>query len=242
MAKKKRLDELLMERGFIDSIESASKIIIAGNVLVNGQKAISPAQTFDTQTHIEIRGKAQFVGRGGEKLSHALKTFHISIEGTTCLDIGSATGGFVDVLLQNGAKKVYAVDTAKGKLDLKLREDSRVVVMESTNILSLDKLPELVDLISIDVSLISLKMVFPKLIRFLKNDAEVIALFKPQYEVADKSNLRHGILEDDIIREKTLQEFLEWLSVHGWKLLNHTPSPIKGSEGNTEYLIHIKQL
>lgn len=237
--KKKRLDEILIARGLASEKNEALRLILGGNIFAQNQKAISPAQLYAEEVCIEIRGASQFVGRGGEKLAHAVKEFEINPAGRICLDIGSATGGFVDVLLQNGAKKVYAVDTAKGKLDLKLRENPRVIVMEDTNIIGLESLPEPVDIISIDVSLTSLRNVFPHLKKFLQPDGEVIALFKPQYEVADKKFLKHGILEDAVVRQQTLNDFLKWLGENNWKLLGQTTSPIKGSEGNTEFLLHI---
>lgn len=240
--KKKRLDEILVEKNLAATKEDALKLILGGEIFVRGQKAVSPAQMVDSDEEILMREKARYVGRGGEKLAHAIKEFGIEPAGTICLDIGSATGGFVDVLLQHGAKKVYAVDTAKGKLDLKLREDPRVVVMEGVNILGLPALPEPVDLITIDVSLISLRHVFPRLSKFLRADWEVVALFKPQYEVSDKRFLKHGILEDDAMREKTLNDFIAWLPENGWELLNKSTSPIKGSEGNVEYLLFIKSI
>lgn len=245
---KKRLDEILMERGLATTKESALKMILGGAVLAHGQKAISPSQRYAETIDIEIRGASQYVGRGGEKLAYAIKKFAINPAGKICLDIGSAIGGFVDVLLQNGAKKVYAVDTAKGKLDVKLRGDPRVVVMEETNILNLQSLPEPVDIITIDVSLTSLRNVFPHLKKFLQPrgigvhhpTGEVVALFKPQYEVTGKQFLKHGILEDAAVRKQTLDDFLAWLPHNGWKLLAQTTSPIKGSEGNTEFLLYIQ--
>lgn len=238
--KKKRLDDILLERGIAGSKENAGNMILAGEVLVHGQKAIAPSQTFSGDSAIEIRPPSKYVGRGGEKLAHALNSFGIAVGNKTALDIGSATGGFVDVLLQNGAKKVYAVDTARGKLDLKLRTDPRVKVLEETNILNLNALPERADLISIDVSLTSLRTVFPILHRFLKEGGEVVALFKPQYEIEDKSALRHGVVKDDAAREKTFTDFLHWLKENGWHVLAKTQSPIRGSEGNIEYLIHTR--
>ena len=239
--KKKRLDDILTERKFAGSKDDAMKMIVSGEVMVHGQKAVSPSQMYLPEVDIIVRPRPQFVGRGGEKLIHALREFSIDVKGKVCLDIGSATGGFVDVLLQNGASKVYALDTAKGKLDIRLREDPRVVVMEGVNILKLEKLPEKVDCISIDVSLTSLRDVFPRLKKFLKPDGRIACLFKPQYEVFDKSALRHGILTSDTVREETLLDFLSWLKKTGWTLLGKTTSPIKGSEGNTEYLLYIKQ-
>ncbi len=239
--KKRRLDDILIERDIARHKPEAAKLIVAGKVFVQNQRAIAPSQIFLEDSIIEIKMPSKYVGRGGEKFSHAVKTFHIDIHEKTCLDIGAATGGFVDVLLQNGAKKVYALDTAKGKLDLKLRGDHRVVVMEGTNILYLEKLPELVDVISIDVSLTSLRFVFPVLPRFLKEGALVIALFKPQYEIHDARALHHGIVKDGVAREKALADFIGWLGANDWQILGQTTSPIRGAEGNIEFLLHTKQ-
>ncbi len=237
---KKRLDDLLIERNLAPNREEALKLIMSGEVMVQSQRAVSPSQMFPPDAAIEMKGKRQYVGRGGEKLAYAIKTFGIIVEGKTCLDIGSSTGGFTDVLLQNGARKVYAVESGKGILDLKLREDPRVVVMEGVNILHLESLPEPADILSIDVSLTSLKNVFSVLPKFLATSGEVLALFKPQYEVSDKRFLRNGIVEDAAVREQTLSDFLGWLTAHGWRIIEKAESPIKGSEGNTEYLLHIK--
>lgn len=240
--KKKRLDVLLIEYGNASTKEEALKMIIAGDVLVQGQKAVSPAQMFESGVPIEVRGRPPFVGRGGEKLAHAVKEFHIDAAGKIALDVGAATGGFTDVLLQHGAKKVYALDTAKGKLDVKLREDPRVIIMEGTNIIGLKTLPDLADIISIDVSLTSLRNVFPQIKKFLRPGGDVLALFKPQYEIEDKRFLRHGIIEDSAARQQTLDDFLAWVAENNWHVLEYIPSPIKGSEGNTEYLLHVRTL
>ncbi len=239
-AKKKRLDEILIERGIAENKIKAEKMIIAGEITASGHQAIAPSQMFAEDSEVMLKACARFVGRGGEKLSYAVKTFRNDIRRKICVDIGTATGGFVDVLLQNGAKKVYAIDTAKGKLDLKLREDSRVIVMEGTNILYLKKLPELADIISIDVSLTSLRLVFPILQQFLKEGGEVIALFKPQYEIRNARVLHHGVVKDSGVGERALADFIEWLGTHNWKILGQTTSPIRGMKGNIEFLLHAK--
>ena len=239
--KKKRLDEILIERGIAKNKIEAKKMIIAGEIAASGQRAIAPSHMLAEDVKVVLKTRSQFVGRGGEKLSYAVKTFHIDIREKICLDVGSATGGFVDVLLQNGARKIYAVDTAKGTLDVKLRENSRVMVMEGINILNLEKLPELADVISIDVSLTSLRSVFSIVSRFLKEGGTVVALFKPQYEIRDARFLHHGIVKDAAAREKTLTDFIEWLTEHKWGVLEHIESPICGMKGNVEFLLYVKQ-
>lgn len=206
--------------------------------MVNGQKAISPAQMLDEYAEIEIRGGKKWVGRGAKKLDAALREFGISAQEKICADIGAATGGFTQVLLERGAKKVYAVDTARGKLDLKLREDSRIVVMEQTDVRKIEFLPEPIDLAVIDVSLIPLKNILPY-VRRLAPKAEIVALLKPQYETRDPKILKHGIVRDDQPREKIVSDFEQWLSKHNWTLKGKMASPIKGDKGNTEYLFYL---
>ena len=243
---KKRLDEILIRRGVIKDKNKAFIIITEGKVVVNGQKAVSPAQPVDEGAEITVTSDKKYVGRGAYKLEAALKDFKINVSGKICLDIGSATGCFVEVLLNAGAKKVYAVDTATGKLDIKLREDPRVVVLEDTNILYLESLPEAVNLVTIDTSFTSLRLVLPVLGRFFsplseKSGGEVIALFKPQYETRNPKILRHGIVKDGNEREKLLKDFVSWAGNNGWSVGKCIESPIKGSKGNTEYLVFLIQ-
>lgn len=237
--KKKRLDELLIMGGFVEDRRGAFIIVTEGRVFIDGQKAVSPAQMVNVKSSLDVRGGRKYVGRAAYKLDAAINGFHIQVAGAVCADIGAATGGFTEVLLERGAKKVYAIDTAKGKLDLKIREHPRVVVMEGTNVLFLDSLPELVDLVTIDVSLTSLRAVLPVLKKFLRAKGAVIALFKPQYEVS-KKELRHGIVKDDVARSMAFEDFLQWVAEERWSVLGTMISPIQGSEGNTEYLVHLR--
>lgn len=237
---KKRLDEILIDKGMIKDKNAVFVIVTEGRVMVNGQKAVSPAQLVDENSEIKIREQKKYVGRGAYKLEAALKEFNVNVNGKICLDIGSATGGFVEVLLKVGAKKVYAVDTAKGKLALKLRNDERVVVMEGADIRDLEKLPETVDLVTIDVSLISLRQILAASRRFLSDGGEVITLFKPQYETRDPKILKHGIVKDDGARKKLFEEFISWAGSNGWIIKKYIESPIKGSEGNVEYLLDLR--
>src|SRR3989338_3700643 len=239
--KKKRLDEILIERGIVKDKEEAFITVTEGSIFVGGQKAVSPAQMYLADARLRLKERFPYVGRGGLKLAAAFRHSGISVEGKVCADIGAATGGFTDVMLQNGARKVYAIDTGMGKLALKLREDPRVVVMEQTNILYLEALPEPIEFASIDVSFTSLRLVLPALKKFLTSKAEVVALFKPQYEVHD-ANLHHGIVESDSVREGALTEFVAWAASGGWDVNGSVESPIPGAKGNMEYLVYLSSI
>lgn len=236
--RKKRLDEILIEKGWVKDKSEAFVVVTEGRVFVDGQKAVSPAQPVDPAANIEMKRAREFVGRGAYKLKAALEKFSITVEGKICADIGAATGGFTEVLLKYGAKKVYAIDTAKGKLDPKLRDNSRVVVMEETDVRDLEYLPEVPEIVSIDVSLISLSSILPAVKKFAPG-AEVVALFKPQYEARDPSMLHHGVIKNPEVREGLLSDFKGWLSEHEWNIKEVVESPIRGSEGNVEYLIYL---
>ena len=240
--KRKRLDDVLIEKGTAADTNAAFIFVTEGRVFVGGQKAVSPAQLVLSDAKIEIREEREFVGRGAYKLQSALQEFKINVRGKVCADIGSATGGFTEVLLKNGAKKVYAVDTAKGKLDIKLRENPRVKVMEGIDVRDLKDLSEKVNLVTIDVSLISLRQILTASRRFLLPEGVVIALFKPQYETRDQKILKHGVIRDSEARENLLNDFLKWVDKNNWSVLGKMESPIKGSKGNIEYLIHVVRL
>ncbi len=214
-------------------------MITGGTVFLNGQKAISPAQLANPDAAIQIRGTNAYVGRGAYKLEGALEKFGINVAGMTCADIGAATGGFTEVLLRRGAARVYAIDTAHGKMAMKIREDPRVTVMERTDVRTLASLPEKMDCVVIDVSLISLRDILPHAARLLSPDGIVVALFKPQYETRDPAMLRHGIIRDHEKRENLAADFQQWLTAHKWSIMGRMESPIKGSEGNTEYLFYL---
>lgn len=240
--KKQRLDAYLIEHTFASDKNEAFIIVTEGRVFVEGQKAVSPSQFIAPSGWIEVRPINPYVGRAAYKLEGALKAFNVEVKGLVCIDIGAATGGFTQVLLLRGAQKVYAVDTAKGKLAPKLREDERVVVMEETDIRHVRELPECADLVTIDVSLISLTQILPHARRLMKPEALVVALFKPQYEARDPRMLVHGIVKDDNIREQLLNDFITWLGEHEWKIEGKIESPIRGSEGNVEYLFMLRPL
>lgn len=239
--KKKRLGDVLSEKGLVKDKNDAFIVITEGRVFVNGRKAVSPAELVTDADKIEARHIREYVGRGAYKLEAALKKFAVDVRGKVCADIGSAVGGFVEVLLKYGAKRVYAIDTARGKLDLKLREDPRVVVVEGRDIRGLSELGEPAALATADVSLISLREILPKIRRFLTEEGEIIALFKPQYETRDPKILRHGVVKDDAARRHLLYDFIKWAETNGWKVTERIESPILGGEGNVEYLLYLKQ-
>lgn len=240
--KRVRLDDSLIVSGFAKDTADAFVIVTEGRVFVNGQKAVAPAQQVTPEDVIDVRGGEQYVGRGALKLEAALKEFSVSVKGKICADVGAATGGFTEVLLKNGAEKVYAIDTAKGKLALKLRNDPRVIVMEGTDVRGLPKLPEKADITAIDISLIPLENILSAVKKLLAENAIVIALLKPQYQTRNPKELRHGIVKDDETREHILERFRAWLSGNGWREAGFMESPIRGGEGNVEYLFLLKKV
>ncbi len=237
--RQKRLDEILIAQGFAKDRKESFILVTEGKVLVNGQKAVSPAQAVRKESKIIVRTEQVYVGRGAHKLEAAIKQFGIKVQGKICADIGSATGGFVEILLKYGAEKVYAIDTARGKLALKLRENSRVVTLESTDVRKLEMLPEKIELVTIDVSLIILEGILPSVKKILAPNGKVIALFKPQYETRDRSILRKGVIKDEQARENLLKNFITWAKDNNWKVVEWMESPIKGDKGNIEYLLYL---
>ncbi len=238
--KKQRLDDFLMQHGYVVDARSAFVVVTEGRVLVNGQKAISPAQCVASGDRIEVRGGDRYVGRGALKLDAALEQFGIDVSDRVCADIGAATGGFTEVLLRRGAKKVYAIDTCRGKLASKIREDNRVVVMEHTDVRNLERLPKAADLVTIDVSLIPLENILPAVRRLMAPYGSVVALLKPQYETRNSKVLRHGIVRDDAAREAILKNFLAWAAENGWKVVDRMESSIRGGKGNVEYMVFLE--
>lgn len=236
---RRRLDVVLVEGKHAADTRGAFILVTAGRVMVNGQKAVSPGQLVADDDVIEVRPGREFVGRGGRKLEAALERFGVDVAGTVCADVGAATGGFTEVLLKRDAAKVYAIDAGRGKLDLKLRQDSRVNVLEKANVLTTPPLAEQIDLVTVDVSLTSLSLVLPRIRSWLSERGSVVALFKPQYEIKNKSLLTHGIVEDAALRQAAITDFRGWLAQHGWRELGFMESPIRGSEGNVEYLFHL---
>ena len=241
---KKRLDLLVAERGLAPSREKAHSVIMEGKVFVNGMRADKPGVSYDTDADIEIRGeKLRYVSRGGLKLEKALQVFPISVEDKVCLDIGSSTGGFTDCMLQNGAKRVYAIDVGRGQLDWKLRNDPRVVSMEKTNIryVEPDDLPEYASFASIDVSFISLIKVLIPVRNLLEEDGEIICLIKPQFEAGRDQVGKHGVVRDPLIQIDVIRRITAYARTAGLEPVRLDYSPIRGPEGNIEYLCCLKK-
>jgi len=244
MSKKIRLDVLVTERGLCESRQKAQATIMAGLVFVDGQRSDKPGTPVAEDAHVEVRGHAlRYVSRGGLKLEKAMQTFPITLEGKVCADIGASTGGFTDCMLQNGAAKVYAVDVGYGQLDWKLRQDPRVVCMEKTNIryVTPEDLGEPVDFSSIDVSFISLTKVLGAIRAYLTDDGEIVALIKPQFEAGREKVGKKGVVREKSTHHEVIEKVTEFAVSIGFSVLEITFSPIKGPEGNIEYLVHLKK-
>ena len=239
MSNKTRLDVLLTERGLLDSRQKAQATIMSGIVFVNGQRVDKVGTAVANDAQIEIRGATlQYVSRGGLKLEKAMQTFPLDLHDKICADIGASTGGFTDCMLQNGAKKVYAVDVGYGQLDWKLRNDARVVCMERTNAryLTHEEIPDELDFVSIDVSFISLKLIFPALYGLLRQGGEIACLIKPQFEAGREKVGKKGVVRDPAVHLEVLEHFLIHAKENHFTVLGITYSPIRGPEGNIEYL------
>lgn len=244
MTEKQRLDQALVERGLCTGRDRAKGIIMAGQVYVNNQKADKPGMNVTPQDEIEVRGdQLAYVSRGGLKLEKAMKEFGLGLDGYTCADIGASTGGFTDCMLQNGAVKVYAIDVGYGQLAWKLRCDDRVVNLERTNIrhVTEQEVPELLDFASVDVSFISLKLVLPVLYRLLKDGGEAVCLIKPQFEAGREEVGKKGVVRDPKVHLEVLESFLAFVPGAGYTVTGLDYSPIKGPEGNIEYLGYLRK-
>lgn len=242
MANKKRLDVLLAETGMAPSREKAKALIMAGAVLVDGEKADKAGELYPETAKIEIIGnQLRYVSRGGLKLEKAMQVFPLSLNGKICMDIGASTGGFTDCMLQNGAAKVYAIDVGYGQLAWALRTDERVINLERTNIRHLepDKVLEPIDFASIDVSFISLTLVLPVLRQFLKENGEVVCLVKPQFEAGKGKVGKKGVVREPEIHFEVLKKILDFCNENGFCVMGMDFSPVKGPEGNIEYLYHL---
>ena len=243
MAKQKtRLDKLLVARGLVQTRAKAQGVILAGEVLVNGRMVDKPGTQVEEQAKVELKEKMPYVGRGGLKLAGALETFNISVPGRRCADVGACTGGFTDVLLQNGASRVYAIDVGYGQLHWKLRQDERVTVFERTNARYLESLPETVNFVCIDVSFISLRLILPAVKKWLADNDEVdiVALIKPQFEAGRAQVGKGGIVKDTAVHAAVLHEILNWCTAEGLAPVNLMRSPVTGSDGNVEFLVHLR--
>ena len=243
--KKIRLDQLLVEKGLVESREKAKRLIMSGQILVDGQPAPKPGQTLAPDREITLKAVERFVSRGGEKLEGAMQAFPISLEGKVCLDIGPSTGGFTDCMLQHGATRVYAVDVGKGQLHWKLREDPRVVVMEGVNARYLmpADLPEPADFASIDTSFISLTNILPAVKSLLKPGGEIVSLIKPQFEAGkEEVDKGRGVITDPAIHEEVISKVREFGTEElGLEWIGLSTSPLKGPKGNIEFLAHWKK-
>lgn len=237
---KRRADVLLVERGLADSRTRAQALIMAGLVFAGERRLEKPGALIDTDTLIEMRGKDHpWVSRGGVKLAHGLDHFRISPEGLVCLDVGASTGGFTDVLLTRGAKRVYAVDVGHGQFDWKLRHEPRVILLEKTNARNLDSrlIPEPPRLIVCDASFIGLETVLPASLALAAPSVHLIALIKPQFEVGKGRVGKKGVVRDPALHREVCERIEAWLIGQGWRVLGITESPIEGPEGNKEFLI-----
>ncbi len=239
---KKRLDVLLAERGHADTRTKAQAIIMSGQVYVDGQKADKPGVSYEESADIEVRGvSCPYVSRGGLKLEKALRDFGVDPKGYVCSDSGASTGGFTDCLLQQGAKKVFAIDVGYGQLDWKIRSDPRVVVMERTNVryVTPEQLGEPLDLSVVDVSFISLKIVLPVIKTFLKPTGQVLCLIKPQFEAGKDKVGKKGVVREPETHKEVLDNFVALAKELEFTILGLTFSPVKGPEGNIEFLGHL---
>ena len=244
MSNKTRLDVLLVERGFAPTRQKAQAIIMAGSVFVAGQRVDKPGTAVANEAELEVRGHTlRYVSRGGLKLEKAMQTFPITLEGKTCADIGASTGGFTDCMLQNGAVKVYAVDVGYGQLAWSLRTDARVVNMERTNIryVTPEDLAEPIEFFSVDVSFISLHHIFPVAQRITTPDAMGVCLVKPQFEAGREKVGKNGVVRDPAVHREVLHNAMSYAAENGFVVRGLDYSPVKGPEGNIEYLMFVQK-
>lgn len=242
MAEKLRLDTAVFEAGYAESREKAKALIMAGQIYVNNQKSDKAGMTIKPDDVIEFRGATpKYVSRGGLKLEKAVEQFDLSLKDCLCADIGASTGGFTDCMLQNGAKKVYAVDVGYGQLAWKLRTDERVVNLERTNFryVTEEQIPEKLDFCSVDVSFISLGIIIPVMKTVMKKGAQAVCLIKPQFEAGREKVGKKGVVRDPEVHLEVINKILSIAADNGFEVKNLDYSPIKGPEGNIEYLIHI---
>lgn len=241
---KQRLDIYLVENGLVSGRDLAKSLIMEGKVYVNNQKADKAGEQIGEKDKVELRGETlKYVSRGGLKLEKAINTFPISLNGCVAMDIGASTGGFTDCMLQNGARKVYSVDVGYGQLAWKLRTDERVVNMERTNIryVTMDDIGEELDFASVDVAFISLKLVLPVANNLLKENGEVVALIKPQFEAGREKVGKKGVVRDPAVHKEVIMSITDFAQENGFKVLGIEFSPIRGPEGNIEYLMYAKK-
>lgn len=243
---KERLDVILVERGYASSREKAKAIIMSGNVYVNGQKEDKAGTSFDVDKikQLEVRGSTlKYVSRGGLKLEKAMEVWQMNLQGCICMDIGASTGGFTDCMLQNDAAKVYAVDVGHGQLAWKLRNDERVICMEQTNFryLTREEIADDLDFASVDVSFISLTKILIPARNLLREEGQIVCLIKPQFEAGREKVGKNGVVRDMKVHEEVIHKVIDFADSIGFEVLHLDYSPIKGPEGNIEYLLHIKK-
>ena len=234
---RERLDKVLVARGLAESRERAQALILAGQVYVNGQRVDKPGKPVPIDAHIDVRGRLPYVSRGGYKLAAMLDHLKLDVRDWVCVDVGASTGGFTDVLLQRGARRVYAIDVGYGQLAWKLRQDPRVVVMERTNIRHVTRLPEVADLATVDVSFIGLRLVLPNVCRLVRADGWIIALVKPQFEAGPEKVGKGGIVRNPEVHREVLHRVLDFARTLGLGVQALIRSPILGAEGNVEFLV-----
>jgi 23S rRNA (cytidine1920-2'-O)/16S rRNA (cytidine1409-2'-O)-methyltransferase len=236
-----RLDQLLVDRGLVETRAKAQALVMAGKVFSGERKLEKPGQRLDPETDLEVRGQPHpWVSRGGLKLAHAIEHFGVSLQGATVIDVGSSTGGFTDVALANGAHRVYAVDVGKGQLAWKLRTDDRVVLLEGVNArhLTAEQIPEAADAVVCDASFIGLELVLPAALSLARPGATLVALIKPQFEVGKGRVGKGGIVREPELRAEVVDRIRNWLAdVMHWRVAGVTESPITGADGNVEFLI-----
>jgi len=241
---KTRLDLRLVQLGLVTGRDKAKAVIMAGTVYVNGQKADKAGFEVSEEDKIELRGETlRYVSRGGLKLEKAMESFPITIDGTVCMDIGASTGGFTDCMLQNGAKKVYAIDVGYGQLAWKLRTDDRVINLERTNFrhVTNEQVPDPVDFASVDVSFISLTLILPPALPLLAEGGQMVCLIKPQFEAGKGLVGKKGVVKDPQIHKDVIVKVIDFAHQNGFSVLGLTYSPVKGPEGNIEYLVHLQK-
>ena len=235
-----RLDELLVQKGHATSREKAKALVLSGAVRLPSGAVPKPGLLVRSDLSVVVDALARFVSRGGEKLSQALDTFQIDPKGKVCADFGASTGGFTDCLIQRGARRVYAIDVGYGQLAWRLREDPRVVVLERTNARFIHALPEPIELVVIDASFISLRLLLPAARRVALGDAEIVALVKPQFEVGKGRVGRGGVVRDPALHRQVLEDLVEWMESEHFSLTGLTPSPLRGPAGNVEFFVRVR--
>lgn len=233
----------MVEQGCAESREKAKAIIMAGDVFIQNQRYDKPGMLVPKDSQLDVRGGLRYVSRGGLKLEKAMQKFPITLERKTAMDIGASTGGFTDCMLQNGAEKVYSVDVGYGQLAWKLRTDSRVVNLERTNVryLTSEQVPELVDFFSVDVAFISLRLVLPVARKFLKDGGEAVCLIKPQFEAGKEKVGKKGVVRDPAVHREVIEQITSFVLQNGFSVLGLTYSPVRGPEGNIEYLLYLRK-